>query len=606
MSLRRSVLALLSSASLAASAAAAPPAVPTLGVDALQRGQTAIVHTVFEGARVETFEAEILGVLRGGRAEGDLIIARATSERVVRTGVAAGMSGSPVYVDGRLIGALSSGWPFVREPLFGITPIDEMLSVLDLPERPPGPGTTGPAGVDLPGGPQGLAYGAFRWTEEPPEARPVAPGRERGGPTALPLPLVCVGVHGAAMDEVARTFAPFGLAAVPGSRAADGGPGAASLAPGSAVAVDLMRGDVQLAAIGTLTYRDGDRVLIFGHPFFQAGDVRMPLSSAEIVTIVPSAQSPFKLGSRGREVGTVTQDRRPAVAGRLGPAPRLLPLAVHVRGVAAGAQVFRFEMIEDRQLAGTLVSVAVSNSLLESGGTSAAQTARWTLTLHRRGTAPLVLRDVTSGESPLSEVAGGVASPLRFLYNNPFDRLSLDSLRVDVEVTPGRDQWSLRSARVLEATVRPGGTARVVCELERWRGERERREVRVAVPRELPDGRYLLWVGGGPELSRYEAQRLPGRYRPSSLEDAWRRLAANRPSDALYAALVARAPEVTSEGRDYPELPLSALAMMSAGQSASDGPRPGDLVLLEETRTAFQAVVRGELLLSLQVDSRAP
>ncbi len=590
--------------------AAGPPtgaaaAVPTLAVDGVRPGQKAVVRTVFEGSRIEEFEAEIVGVMKGGRAEGDMILARATSERVVRSGVAQGMSGSPVYVDGRLIGALSSGWSFSREPLFGVTPIGEMLAVLELPARADTVGTAGPAGAAR--RPGGVRFGEFRWEGgDGPEEDAIPPGAAAAGASRLAVPLLCGGLHPAAREEALRLFAPLGLAVTPGGRADDGGPPADSLRPGAAVAVDVLTGDVQMSAIGTLTWRDGDRVLLFGHPLFQSGDVRLPLSTARITTIVASELTSFKLGVRGRPAGTLTQDRRAAMSGRLGPAPRLLPVTVEVAGVGSAPRRFRFESIEDRLLAPQLVGIAAVNSLLESGGGGAGQTLRWTLRLARRGAEPLTLSDVVAGDAPAGEVLGAVAAPLRFLFNNPFDPLRLDSVAVAIEAAPGRESWTLRSARLLDAAVRPGGTVRVECEVERWHGGRTTVPVAIRVPEEAPDGRYVLWLGGGPELSRYEATRLPGRYRPTSLEDAWRRLAAARPGDALYATLFAAAPEVTRDGRDYPELPVSALALMAGGQGAGDGGRRGDAARLDERRIAFAAPLRGELLLSVQVDGRAP
>ena len=184
--------------------------------------------------------------------------------------------------------------------------------------------------------------------------------------------------------------------------------------------------------------------------------------------------------------------------------------------------------------------------------------------------------------------------------------MSLDSLEVRVEVVPARQQWTLRNARVLSAAVRPGGVLHVQCEVEQWRGSREWRELELAVPEEAPDGTYLLWVGGGSELARYEARELPGRYRPTSLPDAWRRLAASRPSDGLYAALFAKAPEVTSDGRDYPELPISALALLSSGAGAGDRARRGDLAKLDERRLPLDGLLHGELLIQVRVDPKAP
>jgi len=586
---------------------------PTLAPEDLRPGQKAVVKTVFEGDRVEDFDAEIVGVLKGGRTEGDLILARATSERVVKSGVAQGMSGSPVYVDGHLIGALSSGWSFTREPLFGVTPIGEMMAVLDLPARSDSSGTAGPAGADPVH--TTARFGEFRWQDDdrpaddsgaasPLSALPAADPASAA--TALAIPLLSGGLHPVAQDVARRLFAPFGLAVTPGGRAANGGPPADSLKPGAAVAVDLLTGDVQLSAIGTLTWREGDRVLIFGHPLFQSGDVRLPLSTASITTIVASDLTSFKLGARGREVGTLSQDRRAAMSGRIGAPPRLLPVAVNVTGVGRAPQRFRFESVEDRLLAPQLVGIAALNSFLESGGVGGNQTLRWTLRLARRGAPPLTLSDVVAGDSPAGDLGGAVAGPLRFLYGNPYGTLHLDSVSVAIEAVPGREQWTLRSARLLDAAVRPGGRVRIECEVERWRGERTLVPITMTVPEEAPEGRYVLWLGGGPELSRYEASRLPGRYRPTSLDDAWRRLGESRSSDALYGTLFALSPEVTREGRDYPELPLSALALMAGGQGAGDGGRRGDVARLDQERVPMAGPVRGELLLSVQVDPKAP
>ena len=615
------VFVLCSSLGLATTAQSVTPA-SSLTPDQLRPGQHAVVKTVFQGSQVEEFEAEIVGVLPGGRTGGDLILARATSERVVKSGVALGMSGSPVYVDGKLVGALSSTWGFSREPLFGITPIGEMLEVLDHPSRGAADATDGPTGVELGGTSTDVRFGAFRWAgygsdtedqtpgEAPavlaPPAAPPASGSEAGGLSRLALPLSCSGLHPAAFDRVRQWLEPFGLAAVRGGASRSGGPAPKDLEPGSAVAIEVLRGDLMLSAIGTLTYRDGDRVLLFGHPLFQSGDIRLPLATAEITTIVASQQISFKLGVRSREAGVVDQDRRTAVAGHLGGAPRMLPLSVEITGAAPRAQRFRFESIEDRALAPVLISIATLNSLLESGGTGANQTLRWTLRLHRKGASPLTLSDVLVGNSPSADLVEGIRSPLDFLFNNPYDRLHLDSASVAVTVEPGREQWTLRGARVLDAAVRPGGRVRIEGEVERWRGERELREFSLHVPEEVPDGRHTLWLGGSAELARFEARHLPGRYRPTSLDDAWKRLSGMRSSDGLYAALFARAPELTSEGRDYPELPLSALSLLSNAQRAGDRIQRGDVAKLDEKRLPLEGAVSGELLIQVVVDSKAP
>ena len=573
--------------------------VPTAPVSSVRPGQKAVVRTVFAGDSVEPFEAEIVGVLPGGRSEGDMILARATSPRVERTGVAQGMSGSPVYVDGKLIGALSSGWSFSKEPVFGITPIGEMLSVLDQPDAPPGEGTTGPSGLE----PAATSpkFREFTWADADTTARTAAPP---GARPWLPLPLAASGLNPAALASVRALFEPEGFAVVPGGRSREPEKHP-SLEPGDAVAVDVMRGDVNLSAIGTVTYRDGDRVLLFGHPFFQSGDVRLPLSTAHITTILGNLSNSFKLGVPGTTVGTATQDRRTAVAGRLGPAPRLLPIRVRVTGAAPRAQTFTYESIDDRTLLSQLVGTAALNSLLESGGEGSMQTVRWSLVIWRGGRA-LKLADVTAADNPLSDVASELGAPVRFLAANPFARFHADSLVIELETRAGRDLTTLRGASLVASRVRPGGVARVRAELERWRGPRETVVLDVPVPEELPDGRYLLHVAGGNEADRFVAARLPARFRPVSLEDAWERLGEARRSDALCAGVWARAPEIDADGDDLPELPTSALALLSPPQQAGDRARRGDWALVDEVRRPADGVVRGELLLELWVDRQAP
>ena len=588
--------------------------VPTLGVSELSPGQKAIVRTVFQGSQIEEFEAVIVGVLHNGRADGDLILGRATSERVKLLGIAQGMSGSPVYVEGKLIGALSSGWQFSREPIFGITPIGEMLALLDHPSVEATGVSGGPSGAEVPGMSSDMRFGEFHWDQEPPPGDMARSGTSTAvtpratGPEALSLPLACAGLDGASLDFARGLLGPLKLTAVPSGRAPARAPGASvpTIEPGSALAVDLLRGDLEFSAIGTVTWVQDGRVLAFGHPFFQSGDVRLPFSSAEIATIVASDAISFKLGMRGETVGAIQQDRRAGIAGRLGASPDMLPFSVAIGPSGTPHRVYRFETIEDRNLAPTLIAIASLNSVLESGGTGGNQSLRWQVTLHRKGAPPLVVSDVATGEGPTTEFANGVLAPLRFLFANPFGRLKLDSVSVRVERESGRAQWTLRNARVLDARVRPGGRVRIACDLERWRGERVTREIEMTMPAEAPDGRYTLWLGGGAELMRYEAQRLPGRFRPLSLDDAWRRLAQARPSDALYASLFARASEVSSDGRDYPELPGSALPLLADPRSGGERVRRGELAKLDERRFPLDAQMRGEIMIPIEVDTQAP
>ena len=576
--------------------------VPTLPPAALHAGQTATVRTVFAGDSIETFEAEILGVMDGGRSDGTIIYARATSPKAIATGVAQGMSGSPVYVDGKLVGALSSGFGFSREPIFGITPIAEMLDVLDRPDAPPGDWAAGPSGID-----DGvrMRLRGLAWSDDDSAAAPVPRAPRPGMPAHLDLPLAAGGLDPRVFDDVRGLFAGTGFAVTPGGRAkppAGGKP--KPFEPGSACAVDILRGDLNFSAIGTVTYVDGDRVLLFGHPFFQAGAIRLPLSTANIVGILPSSNISFKLGVPGVPVGTATQDRRAAVAGRIGAVPAMLPFAVTVTQEGR-RQAFRFEGLEDRNLLSQLVAAATLNSAMEAGGGTPMQTVEWTLTMHRGGRA-YMMRDVVAGEAPLAEAAGTLTAPLRFLYGNAFERFSLDSVSIDLNVRPGRRQWTLRSATLRTPRVRAGGTAVVDAVVERWRGERRTVTLRIPVPDEFPDGAYALAVSGGAEADRATATRLPSRFRPVSIADGIEKLAALRTADALYPVLWARAPQVTRDGEDFPELPGSALAVLGAPENAGEQTRLASWAAFPGPAVKIEGMLRGEVLLELNVDHTAP
>jgi len=177
---------------------------------------------------------------------------------------------------------------------------------------------------------------------------------------------------------------------------------------------------------------------------------------------------------------------------------------------------------------------------------------------------------------------------------------------VRLAVEPGQDSWTLRGVQLMDAAVRPGGRVHVRCEVERWRSGRRTVDVELHVPEEVPEGRYLLWAGGGDELNRLESLRLPGRFRPASLDEAWQRIRNLRPADHLYVTLLARAPEVTRRGRDYPELPTSALALLSSGLSAEDATRRGNQAVLDEQRRPLGGHVAGEVQLEVMVDPNAP
>ncbi len=574
---------------------AAAASIPTLGIDAIRPGQRAVGRTVFTGNTIEEFELEIVGTLPGGRAEGAMILARALGPRMEHDGIAAGMSGSPIYVDGKLIGALAFGWPFSRDALCGIQPIADMLAVMQTPDRAPG---------------GSFDDGPILTTQAGPEsAIPVRAGLER-----LRTPLTAGGFPPAAFAALAPWADAHGFTLVRGggggTSGATGAPARvapeaarAALAPGAAIAVDLMRGDMNLAAIGTLTHRDGDRIVAFGHPFFQIGDVAYPLALADVTTIVANDQSSFKLGTPGAQVGAITQDRRAAVAGSIGPIPRMLPMTVLVRDgrrpAADAPAAYRFDLLRHRLLVAQLASIGVVGALADASGGLPEATWRYRATVRFPGRAPLVLEDTAGG--PINAASTALAAPLRLLLDNPFAPLTADSVGLDLTVWPGMAQGHVEALRLASTIVRPGQGVTVVATVRDRRGGEREIAFTLPVPNDQPDGRLVVAVGGGGELDRQEAARMPARHRAATLDALIARLADRRRDDHLYATLYGPGLEPVVDGVPYPDLPDFAQRMLATERANRPTDPWGRLSPLAEKNRDVAVPVVGLLTLTVEV-----
>ncbi len=565
--------------SASATALARPPEI--LPRSELTAGMPLVGRTVFRGEQVDTFRLECLGVLEGGAAGGDLILARALDERVRESGIAAGMSGSPITsADGRLVGALAYSWSFSREPICGITPIEEMLPLLE--ER-------GRLGGD---------------------ALPEAPGRREGsGWGTLRTPISVSGLPESAVRWFEAEVQGRGWMVAPGgARPAAPPPAARPLLPGEAVAVELLRGDASVAAVGTVTWVDGDRLLAFGHPFLFGGTSALPLSRAAIVAVVPRWQSSMKLGMPTAPIGTLIEDRRAGVAGVLGEGPSLVPFTVRVRPREAWRE-FHYEMVRERALTPTLAFLAASASLLADGALPPEAAWRWRLRarFHASGEPSRILdlgdRASTPGDTPF---ASALLDPLRALLDNTWARVELDSLHWEVAVTDEERYALLVAARLSAPRARPGERVRVEVELQRARGERERRFLELDVPASTPEGEYAVFVGGGQEWEKQEARLQPARLTPTSLEALVRSLAEAPRAAELRAVLVGSIRSFVTGGRDYPEPPPSAARLLAPAERGGTATRWVGAAPMAEARLATEWPIEGSASLRLRVERHEP
>ncbi|MCD5401397.1 hypothetical protein LR013_02225, partial [candidate division NPL-UPA2 bacterium] len=281
-----------------------------MGVEELRSGMRGIGRTVFSGTKVEDFDVEILGVLENVWPRGDLILVRLEGGPLERTGVISGMSGSPIYIEGRLIGALAYAWPFSREAIAGVTPIKDMLSIWEADKN--------------------IRGDEASWSWEQPLTGESGPGAFTLKP--LPSPLTLSGFDPQVIREMELTLSRFGFLITQGGGGAAPEKEEVSLVPGAAVGVPLIKGDLNATVIGTLTYRRGDKILALGHPMLFGGTVDLPLSGAYIQALMPSQFISFKLGSATQTVGRISQDRRAAIAGEVGNFARMIPFEVKIEG----------------------------------------------------------------------------------------------------------------------------------------------------------------------------------------------------------------------------------------------------------------------------------
>jgi hypothetical protein len=571
------LLALFHAAGVRA-APASPPAV--FPVDSVRAGMIGTGLTVFEGTRIDTFQVRILGVLRGYRPRANLILCRALGPYLEKTGIIAGMSGSPIYVNGRLLGALSYTWSFSTEPVAGITPIGEMLQILPKPgTTPPSEDTEGRLGA-LDTGPNGAglefaghAYGAG-------DARPIA------------TPLMLSGFTPEATRYLEPWLAERGFVASPGGAATDDGD-CASIVPGAAVGVELVRGDWSAAAIGTVTYRDGDQVLSFGHPFVDMGWVRFPFTAATIHTVFPNQQVSTKVGSPTRTCGTLVADRSVGISSKLGAAPAMVPVSVTVSGTATATRRYHFEVARSRYLTPSLVGAATVNSISEALNDVGFATVRYHLAYFMNGGAARIDRgNAYLSQAPISGIGEEISQGLTLLLSDHFRPSVLDSVRIDVDAAVGLDAGKILSIQVHPESVSPGDSVHVEVLVRRSGRGTEVVRTAIRVPPGISVDEVTVRVCDGEETDKWEQARAPELFQPNTFDQLVKLLDQERRLDRLYVQLYAATPGATIGGGEISQAPPSMLGVLDAGDKSGASAQTKGATLAEVV-VPLDYVIRG-------------
>lgn len=534
----------------------------------VEPGQRGVWRTVVTGGEMAEFELEILGVVPNFAGPGKaVILAKSEDVEHLRSGPVAGMSGSPVYIDGRLVGAYAYGFTWPKEQaLIGITPIADMLALWE---------AAGQVGLESEVG--GLGGDAVL--------------------SPLPTPLAVSGLGTRSIDLFAEAWAALGLAPQAG---VGGGGGTAAvggedLVAGAPVAAVLMHGDFSAAATGTVTLREGERLLGFGHPFLQWGSVEMPMAGAEIYAIVRNLRQSFKLANSGPVVGTLVADRRAGVAGVVGPVPKMAQVTVDVAMAGFAPQQYTASLFRDRRLAPLLLGSVVAEGLGQNAAAAAEQTILLEGEVVFEGQAPLRIRHAAAGSGAEGVLALDIYERMERILNNASQPVALDSVALRAQVTQGMARAEIVEVAVGRDAVVPGAALEVSVVLQPWRGAREVRQVTLAVPETAAAWAQL-------EVRVVDAigyAQLSGAMEPwwqaDDLEGMLAAWAGERAQTDYAVVLLGRGRGQQVEGRRLQDLPGSAARQVAGGQ------RVAGSVILAEQWVARADIVSGEVTARLPV-----
>ena len=511
-------------------------------VSEIRAGMHGIGKTIFEGNRIEEFQVDILGVMQNVGPKQDIILARLRGGPLAEAGVIQGMSGSPVYIDGRLIGAVALGFPFSKEPIAGIQPISQMI--------------------------EDTGY------KNDASTRAAAQGDLFGSMTPLVTPLSFSGFTARTLQAFAPRFRQLGFepqqgvsAGAPPSRELSG-----SVAPGSMISVALVSGDLAASADGTVTYVHGKQLWAFGHRFMDVGSTEMPFARSEVLAVVPNLNSSFKVSVAKEWVGTISSDRSTAVAGEIGKRAHTVPVSVNLHSDVTGSHSYHFEVVRDRLLTPLLTQMALFSAIDATERTAGFASMRLDMRVELEGAKPLVLHDEFISDSGLPlQVAGDAVVELGFVLTSGYKSLSVKSVAYDLYPVEAKQQLYIAQAWTSSHEVQPGDTVTVNAILAGEDGVRLLRTAQYQVPIGAPAGPLNFTISDANTLNfpDFAGMNATSATTPDQLVDMLNRY---RGSQAAYV-------------RVWRAEPAFTLTASTPGQEITDPP-PSVMLVLADPSTS--------------------
>jgi hypothetical protein len=518
----------------------------------VRAGQHAIGKTVFQGSKIEEFQVEILGVLENVGPRQSIILARLSGGPLAQTGVMQGMSGSPVYMDGRLVGAVALAFNFSKEPIAGIRPIEEMLAV----------GDSGHAAA-----PKVASNAVSNVVSN------VDVGSFASKLIDIATPVSFSGFTAGTLEQFAPQLKKLGLE--PRQGVSSGGKlpsklGApASLRPGDMIAVELLSGDLSIGAEGTVTAVDGKAIYAFGHQFMSVGNTELPFARAEVLTLLPNLSSSFKISSPLEWMGSITADRSTSIYGELGRKADTIPLEITVKNGRRAPLSYHMQMVQDRVLSPYIVQTAVYSAMDATERTLglASYSLRGGVEF-MQGVPALKLDNTYAGDFnvPL-QASSGVASPLASILGAGFDALKIKSITLEIEASEHKRLLQVDQVTASPKQVHPGDSVELSVTFTGENGLETQKSVRYRVPVGAPEGTLSFTVSDGSMTNALDYQQMSPAV-PKSPTQLISFLNNLRPNTNAYIRVWRTDPAFEVQGHDLPNPPPSVGLILAKAQAA--------------------------------------
>src|SRR5213080_2723363 len=567
--------------------------VETIPVSQIHAGMHGVAYTVFEGTKPEAMQVEVLGVLKNANGpKGDVILVRLGGKKAEYTGVVAGMSGSPVYFDGRLAGALAFRiGEFSKEPIAGVTPIAEMLEISALDRRPESPETDAKASVDAPTRTSTPGFSSVPSANYANYLKPIE------------APLVFNGFSEVALRQFAPQFAAEGIVPVMGVGSVSDTKQPERLEPGSAVSAILVRGDMDIAATCIVTYMDAQHLLACGHPLMQFGTIDLPMTKAQVLATLPSPLNAFKIVNATEPVGAFLQDRHTGIMGEFGKEPEMIPVTLNIHGGPTSKQ-FHYEIINIAQLSPVAMMATVFNALHGLNEYGEDTTYRMEGRINVKGYPEVGLENMfaaADGGQPAAVLAAlSIGDRFGRIYDNPYNVPDIHGVQLDFDIVRDRRWARLESARTDVTEARPGDEITIETVVRPYRGEGLVRQIPIHIPTSTSKGSLRILVSDGETLDRIR-RASPMLARKLDLASTIALINKQHVNNRVYVSLLEADPEAMIADKVMPTLPLSVMNVMDGMRGTQDMVVLGESAVNEASTAPLDYVVSGAQILNLTI-----